>query len=43
MTLTEKEREKEGPAETTVSTTGLLLLSPMSTYTAAIRQGQGQS
>ena len=31
--LTEKVREKEAPAVTTVSTTGLLLDSPMSTYT----------
>ena len=33
--LTEKVREKEAPAVTTVSTTGLLLESPMSTYTRA--------
>ena len=33
MILTEKDREKEGPAVTTVRTTGLLLESPMSTYT----------
>ena len=32
--LTEKVREKEVPAVTTVSTTGLLLERPMSTYTA---------
>ena len=31
--LTEKDRENEGPAVTTVRTTGLLLDSPMSTYT----------
>ena len=33
MILTEKDREKEGPAVTTVSTTGLFELNPMSTYT----------
>ena len=32
--LTENVREKEVPAVTTVSTTGLLLERPMSTYTA---------
>ena len=33
VTFTEKEREKEAPAETTVSTTGELVDNPMSTYT----------
>ena len=33
MIFTEKDRENEGPAVTTVRTTGLLLDSPMSTYT----------
>ena len=35
--LTENVREKEVPAVTTVSTTGLLLERPMSTYTAHTR------
>ena len=36
--LTENVREKEVPAVTTVSTTGLLLERPMSTYTAHTRR-----
>ena len=42
MIFTEKDRENEGPAVTTVRTTGLLLDSPMSTYTKHYNGSQVQ-